>query len=215
MRNLPILILPAVLTVGCSTYPVDTPLNPNDPLNAVAYGIGCIATGLFCGEFAAYSAPVVAGVIGQATVGDRTNDPARVALRTLADERDRESAYMRGGKYIAEQQSEEWEWLCKAADQGHPKAQVELAKWHRTDTVLNTEPAGFRATLVRDDRVAAMWYQLAADNGSTSAPIELESLTQRLGESVVSDGKKLAGEWRPGNCPIGPQAAVSRARAIE
>ncbi len=88
-------------------------------------------------------------------------------------------------------------WLCLAANQGHALAQEELGDLH----VKGLGKAWREAGLVKLDRVRAyMWYSLAAANGLTRAGSTRDFIDDQMTPAQIAEAKRLAAEWKPGDC---------------
>ena len=100
-------------------------------------------------------------------------------------------------------------WLCKAANEGHVKAQIELGYrhqsvvWKTTATydirMQNLREAGFNP----DDRIAYMWYTLAAANAETN-DLALDSrryIMKDMTDKEIAEAKRMVQAWKPGQCP--------------
>jgi hypothetical protein len=63
-----------------------------------------------------------------------------------------------------------WEWLCGAANLGYENAQIEVAYWHRESNWEHARPERIewlrKAKIRADDRIAYVWYTLAAKGGN-------------------------------------------------
>jgi hypothetical protein len=108
------------------------------------------------------------------------------------------------------QKSDAWRLLCAAANQHHPKAQAEVGYWHRVETWENwsgwkeTELDSLRRIGVRsDNRIAYMWYTLAARNDSTDAALTARNyhLADKISPEEMAQAERMANVWRPGECP--------------
>ena len=97
-----------------------------------------------------------------------------------------------------------WTWLCKAADQGHESARIEVAYWHRQS---NWELATsgriawlHRAHVHPDDRVAYLWYTLAANGNEKRLGIRDDLFTETLSSGEIKEAQDMVNNWKPGEC---------------
>jgi hypothetical protein len=84
---------------------------------------------------------------------------------------------------------EEWQWLCRAADQGHETAQTVLAHrlWY-----------GFQS---RGNRARAfMWNRLAETAGSESAASLVRDRRGKLTSAQIAEAEQMVKDWEPGQC---------------
>lgn len=106
-------------------------------------------------------------------------------------------------------------WLCKAANEGYVEAQMELGYRHQSVVwktsvdkirMQNLREAGFNP----DDRIAYMWYTLAAASAETNglagdrtaAILEFRRyVTKDMADKEIAESKRLVREWKPGQCP--------------
>jgi TPR repeat protein len=98
-----------------------------------------------------------------------------------------------------------WKWLCKAADMGHGNAQIEVAYWHRESNWKNAKSlrrewmreAGIKA----DDRIAYLWYTLAAKDNDKRLRIRDYTFSEVLSENETAEAKDMVRNWKLGQCP--------------
>jgi hypothetical protein len=103
-----------------------------------------------------------------------------------------------------------WKWLCKAADMGYENAQLEVAYWHRENSWKIAKPhrrewireAGIQA----DDRIAYLWYTLAAKGDDKRLQIRDYLFSEPFsGETLsgkeIAEAKDMVSNWKPGQCP--------------
>jgi len=97
-----------------------------------------------------------------------------------------------------------WKWLCKAADMGYENAQLEVAYWHRENSWKIAKPhrrewireAGIQA----DDRIAYLWYTLAAKGDDKRLQIRDYLFSETLYEKEIAEAKDMVRNWKPGQC---------------
>ena len=98
-----------------------------------------------------------------------------------------------------------WEWLCKAADQGYENAQIEVAYWHRESNWKNAKPLRSawmrKAGIQADDRIAYLWYTLAAKGDDERLLIRNYLFSETLSEKEIEEAKDMVSNWKPGQCP--------------
>jgi TPR repeat protein len=97
-----------------------------------------------------------------------------------------------------------WEWLCKAADQGYVKAQVEIAHWHRTTTWEFGQPDRLEwlreAGIHADDQIAYLWYTIAAREDDNRLRTRNNLFYGKLTEEGIIEAKDMVRNWKPGQC---------------
>ena len=102
-----------------------------------------------------------------------------------------------------------WRWLCSAANAGYPKAQAEVGHWHTStswDTWRGRNEEGLsllrRVGVQSDNRIAYMWYTLAASSGGASMQHAREYyFVGLLTNAEKSQAEQMAKDWKPGDCP--------------
>jgi hypothetical protein len=78
--------------------------------------------------------------------------------------------------------------LCHAADQGHPKAQIEVGR-HFGEGVAGAQP---------NLGLAYVWYSLAI-RGCFSGS-ELQLLKDKMSPQEVAEAEQMLANWKPGQC---------------
>ena len=92
-------------------------------------------------------------------------------------------------------------WMCKAANSGHPAAQLQLGHWYNEDR-LTEDPWPF-ISVRPDDRVAYMWYSLAELNGERSGePFRLQLKNDQLNDADLEAAEAMTAGWAPGSCGV-------------
>lgn len=81
-------------------------------------------------------------------------------------------------------------WLCRAADLGHPDAQNRFGLLHQHGK------EGVRQDAMR----AYMWYRLAASNGNYTATAEAQALLENMTAGQAMEAEVLLQKWKPGQC---------------
>lgn len=122
-------------------------------------------------------------------------------LKSQAESGDAEAAFRVGTIYAESESPEAWAWYCQAANAGEPRSQTQLGDWHRTDIDRGHVHRGFMMYITPDDRVAFMWYSLAAQNGSLIAAVREGELSGTLTKDQVTQAEQLFRAWKPGDCP--------------
>jgi hypothetical protein len=96
---------------------------------------------------------------------------------------------------------EKWNWTCRAANQGHAKAQYSIAEFYEFA----------RKPVERSLIQAYMWYSAAAENGYTTKTYfghdqpsitKIESVLQQLSPEQIADAEQLVAEREsdPASC---------------
>jgi len=104
-----------------------------------------------------------------------------------------------GGNLKAEDEYQEYLWsssvdtarlhnLCHAADQGHPKAQIEVGR------LFSEGVAGAQPDLGR----AYVWYSLAIRGCFVGS--ELQSLKEKMSPQEIAEAEHMLANWKPGQC---------------
>ena len=97
-----------------------------------------------------------------------------------------------------------WTWLCKAADKGHENTRIEVAYWHRKSNWGLAESS--RITWLRnapvhaDDRIAYLWYTLAANGNEKRLRIRNDLFMETLSRKEVTEANIMVRSWKPGQC---------------
>jgi WD40 repeat protein len=82
-------------------------------------------------------------------------------------------------------------WLCKAAENGHFQAQLELGQWYWRG------PKG----VPRDIRKAYVWYSLAAEQGGNAWDVwELRAIANQMTREQQAEAEQLLEGYQPGQC---------------
>jgi hypothetical protein len=127
--------------------------------------------------------------------------------RNLADEGDAKAMYrvylgMRDD-YIEPVAA--WKWLCQAADRGYENVQIEVAYWHRESNWEFAQPERIEwlldAKIRADDRIAYLWYTLAAKGDEKRLRIRDNLFSETLSEKEMAEAKDMVSKWKPGQCP--------------
>jgi len=88
-------------------------------------------------------------------------------------------------------QNQALHWLCKAADNGHFKAQLELGKWYWRG------PDG----VARDKVKAHVWYSLAARQSAGTWDLwELRAVTNQMTSEQQAEAQRALDAFQPGQC---------------
>ena len=107
-----------------------------------------------------------------------------------------------------------WKWLCRAAELGNVRARREAAWWH-TSNLWEGHPDEWLkwarvAGLGPDNRVAYMWYTVAASDGDKQALGYRSFVVQDMTDDQVVEAEQMVQEWKPGQCPAPwPSAATT------
>lgn len=98
-----------------------------------------------------------------------------------------------------------WGWLCKAADQGYKKAQVEVGYWHYELNWEHSQPGHIewlrKAGIQADNRVAYMWYTIAANGDSDRLRTINNLFSGKLTKEEIAEANDMVRNWKPGQCP--------------
>lgn len=99
-----------------------------------------------------------------------------------------------------------WGWLCKAADQGYKKAQEEVGYWHNKTNWERARPLFERlwlrkAGIQADNRVAYMWYNIAANGDPDRLRTISDLFSGKLSEEEIAEADDMIRNWKPGQCP--------------
>lgn len=81
-------------------------------------------------------------------------------------------------------------WLCRAADQGMSRAQIELAEQYEHATRM----------IHQDLAQSYIWYSLAARGGVEDSRSKLEKLTNNMTLEQIEEAEKKLAAWTPGQC---------------
>lgn len=82
------------------------------------------------------------------------------------------------------------QWLCRAADHGHPNAQADVGS-----IIFENENIDKR-DLVR----AYVWYSLAAQSTCLNYSLQLEKIVHGMTAEQTDMAKQLLNNWAPGQC---------------
>lgn len=98
---------------------------------------------------------------------------------------------------LAQSNEEEWKWLSLAANRGHAIAQGKVGQEYWPE---------FRSIeIVESDLTHAyMWLSLAATNGHEYARNWRDNLAKTMSANQITEGERLAAEWKPdpGACEL-------------
>lgn len=109
--------------------------------------------------------------------------------------------YTLGQLYHVHRQSAAHFWMCKAANGGHPAAQLQLGHWYNEDR-LDEDPWPY-ISVRPDNRTAYMWYEMAEKNGDSSGTaFRLQLEYGGLAEEDLEAAKALSASWVPGSCGV-------------
>lgn len=91
------------------------------------------------------------------------------------------------------------DWMCKSAAQGYGPAQLNLGHWYNEDRRQQDLWPFISVSL--DNRVAYMWYTLAAEHGVPFATQYRDNLVAAgMSRQDIAEAKAMAAAWRPGSC---------------
>ena len=98
------------------------------------------------------------------------------------------------------------EWLCKAANKGHNKAQKEVGFWYK-ESVWNIAKPERKAWLQKagihaNNKVAYIWYTIAAKEDPDRLRTINDQFLEKLSDGELAEAKEIIRNWRPGECPI-------------
>jgi hypothetical protein len=107
----------------------------------------------------------------------------------LAEEGDPEAQFQR---YLSIADSDPLEWLCRAADNGHPSAQYRLGTlyWFG-DTELE-----------RNLLLSYKWHRLSAAKGTQNSMRALVYVEAAMSPAQLSQAQQLYIDWAPGQCAM-------------
>jgi hypothetical protein len=135
--------------------------------------------------------------------------------RKLAEEGDAKAMYhvYRGMRNDHIEPVSAWEWLCKGADLGYENAQIEVAYWHRESNWEYARPNRIewlrKAKIRADDRIAYLWYTLAAKGDDKRLRIRDNLFSETLSEKEIAEAKDMVSNWKPGQCQSGLMKVTS------
>lgn len=78
-------------------------------------------------------------------------------------------------------------YLCRAADAGHPNAQIEVGRHF----------AQGNYGIQKDVKHAYVWYSLADSGGSD---MHLQLLLREMTSEQITEAKRMLADWKPGQC---------------
>ena len=106
-----------------------------------------------------------------------------------------------------------WIWLCNAADRGYEGAQIEIAYWHRESNWELTQSDRIEwlrnAKIQADDRIAYLWYTLAANGDENRLRIRDYLFSETLSKKEIAEAEDMVSNWKPGQCQSGFMAVTS------
>lgn len=127
------------------------------------------------------------------------HDAQIASLEHRAVNGDVEAQFQIGTYYLMHQEPTAERWICQAANQGHPKAQLQYGHWFNEDR--KREDLFPFIGLNPDNVQAFVWYSLAANSGESRAPLFRDSL---LSGAMTSQQVELArtrfASWTPNPC---------------
>lgn len=160
---------------------------------------------LYFGTIAACVALLVLSGCG-ATIGlDGTVRAYRLDWEEAAAEGDKDAQYKLGSSYCCGRgptYSTELAiaWLCRAAIQGHVKAQYELANIY-ANRIGSASSSRVVGTDSAELEKAYMWYTMAARYGHQQAFDDRDQIGNMMSNQSVMNGKRLAAQWHDHICP--------------
>ena len=127
-------------------------------------------------------------------------------LHEVADSGNRDAQFRLGLLYQHRGDDQSEEWMCRAAQSGHVKAQVQVAHWFNQDR-LKEDHWPF-LSITPNDQTAYVWYGIAARQGSVGAEIfQAQVAARSLDEETKSQSNHLIERWTPN------RGCVPRARS--
>jgi len=126
-------------------------------------------------------------------------EAAEKALRYLASKGDPGAEYRLGILLIERHDAQALDWICRAANQRYPKAQLMLGHWFE-ESRLELDSWPF-ISISPDNSRAYMWYRLAEYGGERMARFFREDLVRSgLAPEAIVSGEEMAKKWQSGWC---------------
>ena len=116
--------------------------------------------------------------------------PSIQEVRARAEEGDAKAQFDLALKYYDGRDNRKmWQWMCRAANQGHQGAQVHLGLLYRD---------GMKKPIPQNFSRAYMWFSLAASNGDNWAAIMRNYLAEKMTPAQILEAERMVREWKPG-----------------
>ncbi len=176
--------------------------------------VATVACGLVAGCGAASTFFLVGNVVNAAGTAamehqekrQRARDDQEVMQEAMADmlqyraaHGDLDAQYRLGLLYQSRRRSEARGWICRAAQAGHPGAQLQMGHWYSEDRSGSDMWPFIHVSL--DDREAYVWYSLAERNGEPSAPAFRKQMElDRMSVKEIDEANRRLSAWEPGGC---------------
>lgn len=131
---------------------------------------------------------------------------AQLERRALAG--DTEAQFQMGTYFLLLQEPVAQQWICAAANGGHPRAQLQFGHWYNEDRAREDLFPFIRVS--PDNAAAYMWYDLAAANGEPRAPHFRDSLIYAgMPVTQLEQGRARVASWTPQPCDGPPLRTAS------
>jgi TPR repeat protein len=120
-------------------------------------------------------------------------------LRSDAKQGDSRAQYELGLFYLKKGESRAGQWICEAASNGYPEAQLLMGHWFNEDRNDNDQWPFI--TTRPDDRYAYLWYSLADASGEYTASLFLQDLQRkRMTAEEIDQSRQWLAAWQPRGC---------------
>ena len=135
---------------------------------------------------------------------------AGLERRALAGEL--EAQFQIGTYYLLLQEPAAQQWICVAANRGHPKAQLQYGHWFNEDRAREDL---FPFIAIGPDNASAwVWYSLAAENGESRAAHFRDGLIHTgITTQSLERGRSQLAHWAPQPCGAASTRAALAAHA--
>ncbi len=124
-----------------------------------------------------------------------------------------EAQYQLGTYYLVRQEPTGADWICQAANMGHPAAQLQYGHFYNEDRKY--EDLYPFLSLPPNNVEAFVWYSLAARHGEPRAGHFRDSLTGgMLGVNQLREAERRLAGWQPIDCGKVRSATVVAATPV-
>ncbi len=122
---------------------------------------------------------------------------AQLERRALTGDTD--AQFQLGQYYLQRQEATAQQWICAAANAGHPRAQVQYGHWFNEDRAR--EDLFPFIAITPNNATAYMWYDLAAANGEPRASHFRDNLIYAgMPVTQLEQGRARVASWTPQPC---------------
>jgi hypothetical protein len=119
--------------------------------------------------------------------------------RELAENDNPSAQFELGLYYLYERKSDAYYWICRSANKGYGRAQMQMGHFYNKDRQSVDSWPEIKTSL--DDRVAFVWYSLAENTGEEDARLyRIRLIDGRMSDDRIEEAENMLASWQPVTC---------------